>query len=65
MTIALERIRTIRGMTKRVAEACDISQSTVSEWSEVPVRHITTVARVLDISPAEVRPDLAEIFGDA
>lgn len=61
---AIERIRQLRGMTKTVATACNLSASTVSEWTEVPPHHIETVARLLEMSPAEVRPDMAAILRD-
>lgn len=59
---AIERIRMIRGMTNKIAAECGVGASTVSGWDRIPDRHIRTVARVLEMSPADVRPDLAQIF---
>jgi DNA-binding transcriptional regulator YdaS (Cro superfamily) len=62
MITAVERIRELHGMTTKVAKACGVSASTVSEWGRVPTRHIATVARLLEISPAQVRPDMADVL---
>lgn len=59
---AIERIRQLRGMTNKIATACGVGPSTVSGWDQVPAHHIETVARLLEMTPAEVRPDLAAVL---
>lgn len=59
---AIEQIRRLRGMTNTVAKECGVSASTVSGWEQVPAHHIETVARLLAMTPAEVRPDLAAVL---
>jgi DNA-binding transcriptional regulator YdaS (Cro superfamily) len=58
----VERIRKEHGLSVRVAEACGIKRTAVYQWQEVPVERAKIVAKVLGITPAEVRPDMAELF---
>lgn len=59
---AIDRIRQLRGMTNKIATECRVSASTVSGWDQVPAHHIEVVARLLEMTPAEVRPDLAAVL---
>ncbi len=43
----------------RVANLCGLrSHSTVSEWAEVPPRHVLKVADASGIAPHVIRPDI-------
>ena len=43
----------------RVAKLCKLrSHSTVSEWTEVPPKHVLTVSDASGIAPHVIRPDI-------
>ena len=48
----------IRGATKRLAEGLGISAAAVSQWDRVPRDRVVEAARILGVTPAELRPDL-------
>jgi YdaS antitoxin of YdaST toxin-antitoxin system len=50
-----------------LARLLGVDKSTVSRWSEdgVPYHRILDVERVTGISRADLRPDLAKMFGSA
>jgi len=56
-----------RGAASKVARALKIQHSTVSRWARnrVPADRVQDVARVTGIPAAELRPDLAQAFGQA
>ncbi len=47
-----------RGRASRLAEALDIFPSAISQWIEVPSKHVLGVERVTGISRHNLRPDL-------
>ena len=55
---SLDRLFQTRGAVKRVAEGLNITTAAVSQWKRVPRTRVKEVAEILDVSPAEVRPDL-------
>lgn len=50
----LNAIREDKGAVKRIAGACGISHSAVSQWYNVPPRHVVTVAKLLGLPCNEV-----------
>lgn len=54
-----EIIERAGGVTK-VARECGLTHPSVSVWTQVPPRHVLTVARLSNLTPHEIRPD---IFG--
>lgn len=54
----LDRIFSQRMAVTRVSKATGITTAAVSQWTRVPKNHVETVARTLDVSPSELRPDL-------
>lgn len=47
-----------RGRLTRLAAACEITHSAVSQWDRVPSDRILTVEKVTGIPRGELRPDL-------
>lgn len=45
------------GGVVRVAAACGVSHSTVSEWTRVPVRHLRTVAELSGLPVERLLPE--------
>jgi pyruvate kinase len=56
----LDRLMQIRGATKRLAEGLGISTAAVSQWERVPRDRVVQAARILGVSPCDLRPDLYE-----
>lgn len=55
----LDLIRSERGLAARVADACGLHRSTVSQWRhEIPEQHVSTIARVTGFPACRLRPDL-------
>jgi hypothetical protein len=52
------KIRSTRGLSVRIAEACGVHRSAVYQWTRVPATQMATVAKVMDLEPQQVRPDL-------
>ena len=52
------------GGPAKLAKALRCHHSTVMGWTRVPATRVADVARLTGISVRELRPDLAEIFGD-
>lgn len=59
----IQRIRSERGLQTRVASACGRSRQAVSLWTRVPTECVPAVAALLKMKPADIRPDLPELFG--
>jgi DNA-binding transcriptional regulator YdaS (Cro superfamily) len=51
---------------RRLAAELGVDQSLVSRWlrRRVPADRIAAVAAVTGLTPSEIRPDLAALFGD-
>ena len=47
-----------RGLSGTIARACGIQRQSVYQWKRVPPIHATTVARILKLTPNQVRPDV-------
>lgn len=56
----LTKLLALRGANKRIAAACGISTAAVSQWTRIPAKHVSAVARVTGIPVKELRPDLSE-----
>jgi pyruvate kinase len=54
----LDRLMQIRGATKRLADGLGISTAAVSQWERVPRDRVVQAARILGVSPEDLRPDL-------
>jgi transcriptional regulator with XRE-family HTH domain len=67
---AIRKYRDRHGLTQaELARKLDVAQKTVSRWEAgsrlVDLELVPRVASELDISAAELRPDLAKILGSA
>ena len=51
-------IKATRGLRVRVAEACGIERAAVYQWKKVPVERVHQVAKVLNKTPEQIRPDI-------
>lgn len=47
-----------KGSPSAIARACGITQPSVSNWKQVPAERVMTVARLLNVEPSDLRPDL-------
>jgi pyruvate kinase len=55
---ACTKIRTTRGLSVRVAEACGIERAAVYQWDKVPIERVHDVAKVIGMTPEQIRPDI-------
>lgn len=55
---ACARIQSTRGLSARVAEACEIHRAAVYQWERVPVMRVHTVAPLIGMTPEQIRPDV-------
>jgi len=58
---AIKKIRETRGLAIRVAEACGIARNAVYQWDRVPVERVHDVAKVLEMTPEQIRPDIFRV----
>ncbi len=54
----LEELLARRGMVTRIASGLGISPAAVSQWQRVPAERVAELARLLDLAPHQLRPDL-------
>jgi pyruvate kinase len=54
----MTKIRTTRGLPTEVARACGIHRAAVYQWKRVPPQWVNKVAKLLDITPERIRPDI-------
>jgi hypothetical protein len=54
----INRIRSERGLSIRIATACGIKRTAVYQWKRVPVARVHQVADLLAMEPADIRPDI-------
>ena len=54
----LEDLLARRGMVTRIATALGISPAAVSQWQHIPAERVGDLARLLDLPPHQLRPDL-------
>jgi pyruvate kinase len=59
---AVTKIRSKRGLSVRVAEACGIERAAVYQWKKVPIERVYDVAPVIDMTPEQIRPDIFKRF---
>jgi hypothetical protein len=55
---ACAKIRSTRGLSVRVAEACGIERAAVYQWTKVPIERVHDVAAVIGWRPERIRPDV-------
>ena len=55
---ALEDILARRGAVTRIATGLGISPAAVSQWQRIPAERVGELARLLDLPPHRLRPDL-------
>ena len=55
---AIARIRAIRGMAVRIAEAFKIDKAAVYQWKRVPADRVLIVSELIGMPPEQVRPDV-------
>jgi len=60
--LATAKIRGVRGLAVRVADACGIKPQAVRQWEKVPVNRVIEVSKVIGMKPSEIRPDLHAFF---
>lgn len=58
MDRAIKKIRAERGLAVRVAEACGIKRTAVYQWQKVPIERVHIVARLIKLTPEQIRPDI-------
>jgi len=51
-------IKETRGLPARIAAACGIRRQAVYQWERVPVERVRVVAKLMKISPKQIRPDI-------
>lgn len=55
-----------RAGAAKIAEAAGVDRTTPYSWRNgVPAQYVARIAHALGIPPAEIRPDLAAMFGQA
>ena len=52
------KIHTTRGLSVRIAEACNLHRSAVYQWRRVPPQWVQVVADIMEMEPEAVRPDI-------
>lgn len=52
------RIRKVRGFQTILADKLGITPAAVGQWPRVPAKHVYRVARILDLHPHTIRPDI-------
>ena len=55
---AMNKIHAERGLAVKVAAACGVTRHAVYQWSSVPVNRVHTVAAIIGMTPAQIRPDI-------
>lgn len=65
MNKLIEWLSAERGRKAKLASACGVTHSAISQWTRVPDERLDDVSRLTGIPPQELRPDLAAIFGPA
>jgi DNA-binding transcriptional regulator YdaS (Cro superfamily) len=55
---AIKYIRSVRGLPVKVAKACGIERAAVYQWTKVPVERVHAVAKVIGMTPEQIRPDI-------
>jgi Protein of unknown function (DUF3489) len=55
---AINKMKSRRGLSVRVAKACGIRKAAVYQWTKVPSTRVMTVAPILGMTPEEIRPDI-------
>jgi len=46
------------GLRAQIADACGIRHQAISQWKRVPPHWVHVVAKVLDMTPEQIRPDI-------
>jgi hypothetical protein len=52
------KIRGERGLSVRIAKACGIERAAVYQWKQVPIERVHAVAKVIGMTPEQIRPDI-------
>ena len=52
------KIYATRGLSVKIARACDITRQSVHGWKRVPPAQVLTVAHIMGMTPAQIRPDI-------
>lgn len=47
-----------RGLAIEIADRLGLTPQGVSSWKRVPAHHAMEVARILDMTPEQIRPDI-------
>lgn len=53
-----EYLKAERGRATKLAEALDLFPSAISQWKEIPPKHVLEIERITGISRHDLRPDL-------
>ena len=54
---ALAALLSERGAVTRIAKACNLRPSAVSQWTHVPARHLRTVSEVTGVPLEQLVPE--------
>jgi len=55
---ACAKIFATYGLPSKVARACKLTPQAVYQWTQVPPQWVQTVAPIIDMDPADIRPDI-------
>lgn len=47
-----------RGLRIQIARELNITHGAVSQWREVPAKHVMRVAEIVKMDPRDLRPDM-------
>lgn len=53
-----------RGLRSRIARELNITPGAVTQWQEVPAKHVLAVAKITGIPRHRLRPDLYPVEGE-
>lgn len=53
-----EYLKAERGRATQLAKALDLFPSAISQWKEIPPKHVLEIERITGISRHDLRPDL-------
>ena len=62
---ACAKIRGKRGLPAAVARACGIERAAVYQWSKVPIERVHDIAKLIGMTPEQIRPDIFRAKGSA
>jgi hypothetical protein len=55
---AIAKIRANRGLSVQIAKALKIRKAAVYQWRQVPGTRVLDIAKIIDMPPEKIRPDI-------